>query len=107
MLTACAGQLRQDPKTTQLFQPDLAPPRQRYTRTTTSPQVSPAPAPIYHHASADPRNPTFSLDRYEPRQPMALTLRPVVTPGNNAAVFHARKSAAKMQNVPKPPLEVQ
>ena len=38
---------------------------------------------------------------------MALTLRPVVTPGNNAAVFQARKASAKMQNVPKPPLEVQ
>ena len=38
---------------------------------------------------------------------MALTLRPVVTPGNNAAVFHARKAAVKIQNVPKPPLEVQ
>src|SRR5271154_6879051 len=107
VLTVHPGQLRQDPKKTQLFQPDLAPTRQRYNRTTTSPQASPAPAPIYHNASADPRNPTFSLDRYEPRQPMALTLRSVITPGNNAAVFHARKAAVKMQNVPKPPLEVQ
>ena len=38
---------------------------------------------------------------------MALTLRPVVTPSNNAAVFHARKAAAKTQHVPKPVPEVQ
>src|SRR2546430_16944241 len=47
VLTVHPGQLRQDPKKTQLFQPDLAPTRQRYSRTTTSPQASPAPAPIY------------------------------------------------------------
>ena len=101
------GQLRQDPKKTQLYQPDLGPTRQRYTRTTTSPQASPAPAPTYNNASADPRNPTFSLERYEPRQPMALTLRPVITPGNNPDVFRQRKAMAKAQNTPRPPPEVQ
>ena len=100
-------QLRQDPKKTQLFQPDLAPGRRGISRTTTSPQASPAPAPTYNNASADPRNPSFSLDRYEPRQPMALTLRPVVTPGNNPDVFRQRKAMLKAQNTPRPAPEVQ
>lgn len=38
---------------------------------------------------------------------MALTLRPVVTPGNNGPVFRHRKEAAKAQSLPKVPLEVQ
>ncbi len=100
-------QLRQDPKKTQLFQPDLASTRQRYNRTT-SPQAS--PAPVQHHytnASADPRNPMFNLDNYQPKQPMALTLRPIVTPGNNPDVFRQRKVAEKISKMPRAPVEIQ
>jgi len=99
------GQLRQDPKRTQLYQPD--PPRSRYLRNTSSPQASPAPSQTYHTASADPRNPAFSIDKYEPRQPNALTLRPVITPGNNPDVFYQRKALAKVQSMPRIPVEPQ
>ena len=38
---------------------------------------------------------------------MALTLRPVITPGNNPDVFRQRKVAEKVQKMARPPLEVQ
>ena len=96
-------QLRQDPKKTQLYQPETSSTRQRYMRATSSPQTSPAPAPVqaYHSVSADPRSGSFNLEKYEPRQPMALTLRPVITPSNNPDLFRQRKALAKVQSTPK------
>jgi chromatin structure-remodeling complex subunit RSC9 len=90
------GHLRQDPRPTQMYQPDLGP--RRNFRTTASPQASPAPRQEYHNASADPRNPTFSLDKYEPRQPHALTLRQVITPGNAPEMFRQRKAIDKARD---------
>lgn len=93
------GHLRQDPRPTQMYQPDLGP--RRSFRTTASPQASPAPRQEYHNASADPRNLAFSLDKYEPRQPHALTLRQVITPGNAPDMFRQRKASEKPSSVQK------
>lgn len=98
--------LRQDPKKTQLFQPDTAPTRARSMRTTGSPPPPPS-QPTYSSASSDPRNPSFNLAHYEPRQPMALSLRPVITPGSNPELFYQRKAMAKAANMPRIPLEPQ
>ena len=98
------GNLRQDPKPTQVFQPDMSSSRQiRYPRPTVSPPPVLHLTQTYHTASADPRNPAFSLDKYEPRQPIALTLRPVTTPGNNPELFSQQKAIAKAATLPKPP----
>ncbi len=99
------GHLRQDPKPTQMYQPDLG--LRRSFRTTASPQPNPAPRQEYNNASADPRNPAFNLDKYEPRQPHALTLRQVKTPGNAPDEFRQRKAAEKAQAMPRIPLEPQ
>jgi chromatin structure-remodeling complex subunit RSC9 len=89
-----------------MYQPDLSGSRQRYARTT-SPQASPAPGQAYNNASADPRNPTFSLDKYEPRQPIVLSLRPVITPGNNPVSFYHQKAIEKAKSMPRLPSEPQ
>ena len=54
-------------------------------------------APIMDH-----RAPIPSVANYVPQQPMPLTLRPVVTPGNNPELFRQRAALAKTQNEPKP-----
>jgi chromatin structure-remodeling complex subunit RSC9 len=100
-------QLRQDPKKTQLFQPDTNPQRARSTHQSTySPQPAPS-QPSYTSNASDPRNPSFTIQNYEPRQPIALTLRPVVTPGNNPDLFYQRKAMIKAQSMPKLPPEPQ
>lgn len=99
------GHLRQDPRPTQMYQPDLG--VRRNYQTTASPQASPAPRQEYHNASADPRNPAFSLDKYEPRQPHALTLKQIITPGNNPDMFRQRKAIEKAQAMPRTTLEPQ
>ena len=98
--------LRQDPKKTQLFQPDTLPARGRNMRSTSSPQPAPL-QPTYTNASSDPRNPSFTIQNYEPKQPMALTLRPVVTPGSHPDMFYQRKAMAKAQTMPRLPPEPQ
>ena len=98
--------LRQDPKKTQLFQPDLSSARGRNMRSTNSPQPAPS-QPGYTNAMSDPRNPSFTIQSYEPRQPMALTLRPVVTPGSHPDMFYQRKAMAKAQTMPRLPPEPQ
>jgi chromatin structure-remodeling complex subunit RSC9 len=98
--------LRQDPKKTQLFQPDTAPQRARNARSTHSPQPT-AHQPMYTSAAADPRNPSFTIQNYEPRQPIALTLRPVITPGNQPDLFFQRKAIEKAQKQPRLPPEPQ
>ena len=92
--------LRQDPKKTQLFQPDVASSRARNMRSTNSPQPAPSQT-NYTSASSDPRNPSFNIQSYEPRQPMALTLRPVVTPGSHPDIFYQRKAMARAQAMPR------
>lgn len=81
-----------------MYQPDLGP--RRSFRTTASPQASPAPRQEYPNASADPRNPGFSLDKYESRQPHSLTLRQVITPGNAPDMFRQRKALDKARDKP-------
>ncbi|RMZ84578.1 hypothetical protein DV737_g1175, partial [Chaetothyriales sp. CBS 132003] len=94
--------LRQDPKRTQLFQPDTNPARGRIMRSTASPQPQSYPSqPTYSNASSDPRHPSFNIQNYEPRPPMALTLRPVITPGSNPDVFFQRKAMALAQKLPR------
>ncbi|KIW29555.1 uncharacterized protein PV07_05366 [Cladophialophora immunda] len=100
-------QLRQDPKRTQLFQPDTAPTRGRTVRATDSPSAPPPLQQPYSNTSNDPRNPSFDwFDKYEPRQPVALTLRQVHTPGNDP-LYYARKAHAKAVNTPRVPPEPQ
>lgn len=91
--------LRQDPKRTQLFQPEPSSTRMRQTRSTNSPQ--PVPQPNFTNASSDPRSASFNIQNYEPRQPMPLTLRPVTTPGSNPALFYQQKAQAKAQSMPR------
>ncbi|ETN39507.1 uncharacterized protein HMPREF1541_05733 [Cyphellophora europaea CBS 101466] len=93
--------LRQDPKRTQLFQPDTSASRARAARSTNSPQPMP-PQHNYSSASSDPRSSSFNIQNYEPRQPMPLTLRPVTTPGSNPALFYQQKALAKAQSLPRP-----
>ncbi|KIW80177.1 hypothetical protein Z517_06792 [Fonsecaea pedrosoi CBS 271.37] len=95
-------QLRQDPKRTQLFQPEIAPPRSRTLRATDSPSAPPPSLQQpYTNTSNDPRNSSFDwFDKYEPRQPVALTLRQVHTPGNDP-LYYARKAHAKAVNAPR------
>jgi chromatin structure-remodeling complex subunit RSC9 len=82
--------LRQDPKRTQLFQPDTSSTR---AKPTYSPQpMAQVPQATYSNAAADPRNASFNIQNYEPRQPMHLTLRAVETPGSNAALFYHNKA---------------
>ncbi|EXJ76379.1 uncharacterized protein A1O5_00887 [Cladophialophora psammophila CBS 110553] len=94
-------QLRQDPKRTQMFQPDTAPPRSRNVRATDSPSVPPPSQQPYTNTSNDPRTPSYDwFDRYEPRQPVALTLRQVHTPGNDT-LYYARKAHLKAASMPR------
>ncbi|ETI19352.1 hypothetical protein G647_09184 [Cladophialophora carrionii CBS 160.54] len=100
-------QLRQDPKRTQIFQPDTGPSRTRNVRATDSPSVPPPTQPIYTNASVDPRSSGFDwFDKYEPRQPVALTLRQVQTPGNDP-LYYPRKAQAKAMAMPRVPPEPQ
>ncbi|KIX03729.1 uncharacterized protein Z518_07282 [Rhinocladiella mackenziei CBS 650.93] len=101
------GQLRQDPKRTQMYQPDLQPTRSRNVRATDSPATPAAPQQSYANASNDPRNPGYDWhDKYEPRTNIALTLRQVQTPGNDP-LYYPRKLQAKLQATPRPPPEPQ
>ncbi|KAL9586070.1 MAG: hypothetical protein Q9203_003993 [Teloschistes exilis] len=89
--------LRQAPPQRVLFQPDLTPSRQ--TRAGTGHGQSPQPA-----TSASAGYPAFiathqqsvphGIANYEPRPPMPLTLRGVVTPANNSLRFNQEKSVA-------------
>lgn len=84
--------LRQAPPQRVLFQNDV--PIVRPTRQP-SQHASPAPQPsgLYsaanglHHLNGVPS----SLANYEPKQQVPLTLRPVVTPGNNPELFKANQ----------------
>ncbi|EXJ91295.1 hypothetical protein A1O1_04405 [Capronia coronata CBS 617.96] len=95
-----ARQLRQDPKRTQMFQPDTQPTRPRSVRATDSPAAPIVAQQTYTSNSTDPRHSAFDwFEKYEPRPSVALTLRPIQTPGNDPS-YHVRKAQA--QAVAKP-----
>ena len=90
--------LRQAPAPRQLFQPDVSAPRQ--TRHSSSHLQSPQPAGTAHtgynySASSNPNSASFAIQNYEPRPPLALTLRPILTPGNNPAMFKEKQRIAR------------
>lgn len=95
--------LRQDPKRTQLYQPDTSSSRAKVGSLTNSPQPMSQPTQnaTYSSAAADPRNAGFNIQNYEPKQPMTLTLRAVTTPGSNAAMFYQAKAVAKARSMPR------
>lgn len=101
------GQLRQDPKRTQMYQPDTLPARARNLRATDSPSTPTIPPQPQAHPSGgleDPRHPAFDwYENYKPKPSIALTLRPHLTPGNNPTEFHSRKILLKAQSQPRPP----
>ncbi|KAL8932314.1 MAG: hypothetical protein Q9216_006889 [Gyalolechia sp. 2 TL-2023] len=83
--------LRQAPPQRVLFQPDVSSARQ--TRTATGQGQSPQPttaAPSSHPyvATTNQSNMPHSISSYEPRPPMPLTLRGVITPANNSTRFY-------------------
>lgn len=88
--------LRQDPKKTQLYQPDTTPGRQVRNRTSThSPQPQPHPASSQVKSESNSLPPNIS--EYMPKPQMPLTLRPVVTPGSNPLQFQNEKARLKPQ----------
>lgn len=108
-LTRNTGQLRQDPKRTPIFQPDIQPTRSRSVRATDSPTAAPPQVAqqTYSNNSTDPRHPAFDwYDKYEPRPPVALTLRPLPTPANDPT-YYARKAQAQAAAMARPPPEPQ
>jgi chromatin structure-remodeling complex subunit RSC9 len=81
--------------------------RARNVRATDSPSVPVTVQQTYSNASTDPRNPAFDwFEKYEPRPPVALTLRQVQTPGNDA-LYYPRKAQAKLMAMPRPAPEPQ
>ncbi|MCJ1392901.1 Chromatin structure-remodeling complex protein rsc9 [Xylographa bjoerkii] len=102
--------LRQAPPQRQLFQPDISSSRQ--TRHTPSNVHSPQPLTqstnnaYNYNPSSNPNSSSFSIANYEPRIQVPLTLRPVLTPGNNPAMFRERlkkireAQAAKLGKTP-------
>ncbi|RDL37043.1 ARID-like protein [Venustampulla echinocandica] len=99
--------LRQAPPQRILFQPDTQPSRQtRHAAShTSSPQQAghhqqhqPRGASTSYNPSSNMENMSLAVANYEPRPQMPLTLRPVITPGNNPVEF-ARRQKAKRDNL--------
>jgi chromatin structure-remodeling complex subunit RSC9 len=89
--------LRQAPPQRVLFQPDL--PRQtRHASTAASntPQV-PRGASTSYNPTSNPDGMSVAVANYEPRPQMPLTLRPVITPGNNPSEFARRQRLLREQ----------
>ena len=95
--------LRHAPPQRILFQPETQSSRPRHSTSHTS---QPPPSQQQSHQPQGPRgastsyNPSSSTENmsqavanYEPRPQMPLTLRPVITPGNNAVEFARRQKA--------------
>lgn len=97
--TSNTAGLRQAPPQRVLFQPDVSSsrqPRHPSTQHHSSPQPAATAPVIYSHpASSNPSSMSFSLANYEPRPQMPLTLRGVVTPGNNPSLFKERLRLAR------------
>ncbi|KAF4637211.1 hypothetical protein G7Y89_g878 [Cudoniella acicularis] len=97
--------LRQAPPQRILFQPDTQSSRQ--TRHVSATSHASSPSHSSHHQQHQPRgastsyNPSsmdshsLAVANYEPRPQMPLTLRSVVTPGNNPIEFARRQKAKK------------
>ena len=87
--------LRQAPPQRVLFQPDLSSSRQVRHSSGHLPSPTPTAAPpttgYNYSASSNPGSINFSVANYEPRQPMPLTLRGVVTPSNNPSLFKEKQ----------------
>lgn len=99
------SRLRQQPKPVQLYQPDPTPSRTMRVRNTNSPQPGQIPQHnSFTNSSSNPRDPNFKIENYEPRPTMALSLRPLVTPGSNSDVFYQRKATSKIQPIQRAPL---
>ena len=82
--------LRQAPPQRQLFQPDVSSSRQsrHATNSVQSPQPPSTTSIGYNYnPSSNPNNSSFTISNYEPRPQIPLTLRPVLTPGNNPILF--------------------
>ncbi|KAI4137715.1 MAG: hypothetical protein LQ341_005016 [Variospora aurantia] len=89
--------LRQAPPQRVLFQPDVSSSRQ--TRTATSRGQSPQPttsAPGNSYSAASQHSMPNSISNYEPRPPMPLTLRGVVTPANNSTRFYQQVAQSQV-----------
>jgi len=101
--------LRQAPPQRVLFQPETQ--SSRFRSQTSNPSQN-SPQPQHMHQQQQPQlrgasssyNPSNNMENhsaavanYEPRPQMPLTLRPVITPGNNAAEFKRRALQAKQQ----------
>lgn len=94
--------LRQAPPQRVLFQPEVHSSRQSRQVAPTShsstpnqqthQQVSRSGASSYY-TPASSENQSLAVERYEPRPQMPLTLRPVITFGNNSAEFSRRQKA--------------
>ncbi|KAI9765447.1 MAG: Chromatin structure-remodeling complex protein rsc9 [Geoglossum simile] len=89
--------LRQAPPQRVLFQPDLSSSRQ--TRNASANMSSPHSSSQYLgggvNSSSNPNSMSFTVANYEPRPQMPLTLRPVITPGNNPELFKQRQKALR------------
>lgn len=100
--------LRQAPPQRVLFQPDTQPSRQARHVSTTSHTSHPPPsqqatqhqpprgASTSYNPLSNTENMSLAVANYEPRPQMPLTLRPVITPGNNPVEF-ARREKARIQ----------
>lgn len=91
--------LRQAPPQRIPFQPDVSSSRQ--LRHSSGHAQSPQPAAVAHtgynySASSNPNSAQFAIANYEPRPQMPLTLRPIMTPSYNAAMFEERQKLARM-----------
>ena len=91
--------LRQAPPQRIPFQPDVSSSRQ--VRHSSGHAQSPQPAATTHtgynySASSNPNSASFTIANYEPRPQMPLTLRPIVTPSYNAAMFEERQKLARL-----------
>ncbi|KAI1000521.1 hypothetical protein K3495_g7672 [Podosphaera aphanis] len=105
--------LRQQPPQRIIFQPDTAPSRQPRNISTTSnpPQHTQHPSHQAQHqqvlqvprGASTSYNPANNMDispavtNYEPRSQIPLTLRSVITPGNNPVEFYKRQKMLKKQ----------
>jgi chromatin structure-remodeling complex subunit RSC9 len=85
--------LRQAPPQRVLFQPDTLPARQSRQTPILPPTRG---ASTSYHPTRDPDSISDVVTNYEPRTQMPLTLRPVITPGNNPTEFK-KLSAVKEQ----------
>ena len=95
--------LRQAPPQRILFQPETQSSRQsRHMSATSHSQMqqqqntthaAPRGASSSYNPNYNMENMSMSVSNYEPRTQMPLTLRPVITPGNNAVEFARRQRA--------------